>query len=145
MSSNGEPSLMDDPSRDIVTIDQIAEAEDWDEASGAARIWAWVVPIALVHLAPIYALARWAFDFKLPSGLHGDRILVWLWANGAAIGLGVWFWKKGRIPIAPSKWLLGWRARRLTLMWLGASIAWFVLPAVVKDAWDLLSASLSDW
>lgn len=145
MSSNSEPPAIDVPKPGIVSIDPEREAEDWEEASGVARIWVWIVPVAMAHLALIYALVSRTFDFKLPAYLHSDLIFAWLWVNGAAVGLGAWFWKKGRIPVAAGKWLHGRRVRWLILIWLGSSLAWFLLPAVLGDGWDMLSALLNDW
>jgi hypothetical protein len=98
----------------------------------------WAVPVAMVHLALIYAVASSAFNFRLPGYLHADKVLAWLWVNGAAIGVGAWFWKKGRVPVAAGKWLHGRRARWLILTWLGTSLAWFLLPAVLHDIWRVL-------
>ena len=145
MSTNREPSSIDAPGPDVVSVDEDMEAEDFREASGVARIWLWVVPVVVVHLALIYPLARSAFDFNIPAYLHVDGIAAWLWVNGGAIGLGIWFWKKGRIPIAAGKWLRGRRARSLILFWLGGSLAWFLLPAILNDMWDAFSAWLTVW
>lgn len=98
-----------------------------------------------MHVYLIYALASAIFDFRISRYWHMDRALGWLWINGLTIGLGIWFWRKGRFPVAANKWLKGREARQVILMWLGGSLAWFMLPEVVDDAWDLISAQLSGW
>ncbi len=130
---------------DVVTIDPRIEAEEWQEASGVARLGAYAVPVAVAHLALIYVLARAVFGFELPPFLHSDRMIAWLWVNGAALGLGAWLWSKGRAPIAPGKWLRGIRARWAILIWLASSLAFFLLPAVLGDAWNALSDWLGGW
>jgi hypothetical protein len=130
---------------DIVEVDAITEVEDRQEAVEYARIWVWIVPVAVVHLTLLYSVLRSVVDFRLPAYLQTSQVVAWLWVNGAAVGLGIWFWKKGRFPIAPGKWLRGRRARWLVLVWLVASLAWFLLPAIVGDVWDMLSASARDW
>ena len=138
MSSSDEPSLIDATDQEVVGVDRDMEEEDREAASGMARAGMWAVPVAMVHLALIYAVASSAFNFRLPGYLHADHVLAWLWVNGAAIGLAAWFWKKGRVPVAAGKWLHGRRARWLILTWLGASLAWFLLPAVLHDIWRML-------
>ena len=145
MNRTSEPPLIGADSPDVVSVDAETEVQDWQEASGVARIWVWVVPIVVVHLALIYPLARSAFDFELPGYLHADKVAAWLWVNGAAIGLGVWLWKKGRVPVAAGKWIRGRRARWFILIWLGTSLAWFLLPAMLSDAWEMLSTRLPSW
>ncbi len=146
-STNGksEPLLKDLEGPDVFTVDAETEARDLRDVSETARIWVWIVPIAVVQLALIYALADSVFDFEIPAYVHVSGIASWLWVNGAAVGLAVWFWKKGRVPIVAGKWLRGRRVRWLILAWLGASLAWFVLPAVLSDAWDMVMTQLSNW
>jgi hypothetical protein len=99
----------------------------------------------VVHIALIYQLARVVFDVQFPAYLHVEQIMGWLWLNGGAIGLGIWFCKKGRVPTAAGRWLHGRRARLLIPIWLGVSLVWFLLPAVLNDGWDALSSWRNDW
>jgi hypothetical protein len=145
MSSDGDVPRSDQGGPDIVEIDAITEAEDRQEAVEYARIWVWIVPVAVMHLALLYSIVRSVFDFRLPAYLHTNQVVAWLWVNGAAISLAIWLWKKGRFPIAPGKWLRGRQARWLILLWLGASLAWFVLPVLIKGAWAFLPPSVNGW
>jgi hypothetical protein len=130
---------------DIIVISASVEDDEWQEASAVARLGAYAVPVAVVHAALLYAFARAVFDFRLPAFLQTDFIVAWLWVNGAAIGLGIWLWRKGRLPIAQGKWLTGKRARWAILTWFGSSLAWFILPAILRDVWTLISSSLGDY
>jgi len=130
---------------DVVRVDAAVEADHWEEASGWARISVYAVPVAIAHLALVYALLSAIFDFKFPRFLHVDGVRAWLWVNGAALGLGAWLWTKGRFPLARGRWLQGKRARRMIAVWLGASLGWFLLPAFLRDAWEALTRATSDW
>ena len=130
---------------DFVRVDANVEADHWEEASGWARISVYAVPVAIAHLALVYALLSAIFEFRLPKFLHVDGLVAWLWVNGAALGLGAWLWRKGRFPLAPGQWLQGKSARWMIAIWLGASLGWFLLPAFLRDAWDALTRATSDW
>lgn len=143
-SVNESDPLLDHPEgQDVVTVDAETELRDLRDASGTARIWMWIAPIAVVHLALIYLLARSIFDFEVPAYANFSGVVAWLWVNGAAIGLAAWFWRKDRVPLVAGKWLRGRRSRWLIMAWLGASLAWFVFPTVLSDAWHMLLPRLS--
>jgi hypothetical protein len=105
----------------------------------------WIAPVVLAHLALVLALVKAATGFHLPDFLHSERVAVWLWVNGGALAIGVWFWRKGRIPVAPRLWLKGRRAREVILLWLGGSLVWFLLPSVLADIWETLVRLGDDW
>ncbi|HEV2569820.1 hypothetical protein [Sphingomonas sp.] len=111
MSSDGDLSTSEQGGSDIVEVDAVTEAEDRQEAVEYTQNWVWIMPAAVVHAALLYAVLRSVFDFRLHAYLHTSQVIAWLWVNGAAIGLGIWFWKKGRFPIAPGQWLQGRQAR----------------------------------
>jgi hypothetical protein len=129
---------------EMVLSDEVHQTEV-EEARETARIGVWIAPVVLAHVALILALVQAATGFRLPDFLHSDRVAVWLWVNGAAIAIGVWFWRKGRVPVSPRLWLKGRRAREYILLWLGGSLAWFLLPSVLADMWEALLSLGGDW
>ena len=130
-------------SDDLVTVDANVEADDLEEARAFAKLGIWAVPIAIVHLFLLYALFRAITGVKLPNFLHADAVVAWLWVNGAAVALGIWLWRAGRVPARPGTWVRGPRAKRLILAWLALSLAWFVLPGLLRGAAQFLSSH--DW
>lgn len=134
-----------DPHPQIVTIIASLEGEEWEEASGWARIGSCAVPVVLAHLALVYVLATAIFEVRLPAFLHTGDVVGWLWMNGAIFGLAFWFWKKGRFPVAAGVWLQGRQARWAIFMWLGGSFALFMMPTIVRDIWNLMWRWLSGW
>ncbi|WEK42917.1 MAG: hypothetical protein P0Y64_16465 [Candidatus Sphingomonas colombiensis] len=142
MSSNDELLSVDIDGPDPDSLNENIESTDRQEALAVARIWAFVVLVGIAFLSFFYALVSSLFDFRLSSYWHVGRVVAWLWVNCGAIGLGIWSWKNGRFPIADRKWL---RGRRLILTWFATSLAWFMLPVVLKDAWDIMSAWLTKW
>jgi hypothetical protein len=138
----------DDAGRDLGRRPDLAASEgceEREEATGVSRLGVFAVPVALAHVAALWLLARSVFGFSLPAFLHGERVVAWLWVNGGLLGLAVWFWRKGRVPVADGKWLAGTRARGLVLLWLAASLAWFLLPAFLGDLWNALSGLGGGW
>lgn len=130
---------------DIVSVDADADAEAHEEAQAFGRAAMWVVPVALAHLAVIYQILSAVTGFKLAPFLRSSDVFAWLWINGAAVGLGVWAWKKGRVPVAAGKWMTGRRAKLAILAWLGLSLLWFVLPGLVGDLWRAISGPPGNW
>jgi hypothetical protein len=68
-------------------------------------------------------------------------LVAWLWMNGAVVALAIWLWRKGRVPAVPGRWIGGFRAKRLIVAWLGLSLAWFLLPMLLRDATAALSSN----
>lgn len=140
--SDPDASEQTDPGEEIETIDEETEGLERDEASAMARLGVYAVPVAIAHLALIYFVMRAAFGFEVPRFLRADMVVAWLWVNGAALALGAWMWRKGRVPVAPGRWLKGRRARLSILLWLGLSLAWFLLPALLGEAGQWLTGVL---
>ena len=138
----GDADVADDAG--IIAIDPVLEADDREEATIFARLGVYAVPVVIFHLALLYPLARAAFG-ELPRLPHTDRVIAWFWVNGAALALGAWLWRKGRIPLGAGKWLSGWRARWSIFAWLAASFAWFLLPALLQDAWRAVLGLFPSW
>ncbi|MEA3003620.1 MAG: hypothetical protein QOH81_2408 [Sphingomonadales bacterium] len=130
---------------DIETLAADADADERRDASQISRLGTYAIPVAIVHLALISVLLRLTFGFSLPPFPHLDLVIIWLLVNGGAVALGMWMWAKGRIPLAAGKWLRGRRARWSVAAWLGLSLAWFLLPALLQDAWAALPAFLPAW
>jgi hypothetical protein len=130
---------------DIVPVDPHAEALDVEEAHAFAGAAIWAVPVGLAHLAVIYLILSAVTGFKLPAFLRSDAVFAWLWINGAALGLGIWSWKNGRVPVAAGKWMTGRRAKLAILAWLGLSLLWFLLPGLLGDLWRGLTSPLGGW
>jgi hypothetical protein len=130
---------------DIVAVDADTDADAHREARAFARTAVWAVPIALAHLAVIYLILSAVIGFRLPAFLRSDAVLAWLWVNGAAVGLGVWSWKKGRVPVAAGKWMTGRRAKLAILAWLGLSLAWCLLPNLLGSLWRTVTGFSADW
>jgi hypothetical protein len=130
---------------DIVAVDADTDADAHREAHAFARTAMWAVPVAIAHLAVIYLILSAVTGFRLPAFLRSDALFAWLWVNGAALGLGVWSWKKGRVPVAAGKWMTGRRAKIAILAWLGVSLLWFLLPGLLGDLWRALTSPLGDW
>ena len=130
---------------DIVSLEPHVEAEEEEEATAFARIGVYITPVVVAHLALLYFFAEAVFGFRLPAYLPTGAIVGWLWVNGGAVALCVWLWKKGRVPVGAGKWVRGRRARRAILLWLGASLAWFLLPPLLESAWLALFGDSGDW
>ena len=128
----------------IVALDPRLEAEEREEATAFARLGVYAVPVVIFHLALLYPLARAAFG-ELPRLPHANLVIGWFWVNGAALAMGAWLWRKGRIPLGAGKWLSGRRARWSMLAWLGASLGLFLLPALVQDAWRAILDLFRSW
>jgi hypothetical protein len=122
-----------------LSLDADAHAAEESEARSFARLGGWAMPVVVAHGALLFLLLQSAWGFQLPAFLHADRVVAWLWVNGAAIGLGLWLWRRGRVPVGGRRWLRGRRARMGVLLWLAASLAWFLLPAIAGDVWRALS------
>jgi hypothetical protein len=140
-----DPMQQPDEGHEVLSLDPDAEREEQDEAHAFARLGGAAVPVAVVHLLLIFLVLQSAFGFELPRVLHADRVIAWLWVNGAGLALGAWLWRKGRVPVGKGQWLRGRRARAGVLLWLGLSLAWFLLPALLGDAWRAVSASAGGW
>jgi hypothetical protein len=119
------------------------ESEAIEEAKLFARIGYYAVPVALIHLGLIYTVLKGAFDLDLPEFTTSNPLLTWLWLNGAAVALAIWLWKGGRFPIRRGLWLRGRTAKLLIILWLSGSIAWFTLPALLREAAEFLTTR--DW
>jgi hypothetical protein len=137
-----EPAGTDEA--DIVALDPALEVVEREEATIFARLGIYAVPVVVFHLALLYPLARAAFG-ELPRLPHADLVIGWLWVNGGALALGAWLWRRGRIPLGAGKWLSGRRARWSIAAWLGASLAWFLLPALLQDAAKAVSGLFPTW
>jgi len=144
MDDRPHPDAPEDKA-DVVPVDPRSEALDVEEAHAFARAAVWAVPVAIAHLAVIYLILGAVTGFRLPAFLRSDDLFAWLWINGAAIGMAVWSWKKGRVPIAAGKWMTGRRAKLAILAWLGLSSLWFLLPGLLGDFWRALTTPLGDW
>ena len=125
---------------DEISVDPAIEADDLEDAKAFARLGVWIAPVVIVHLFLIYTLVRAVTGFTLPSFIRADLLTAWLWINGATVALAIWLWRKGRVPGIKGRWISGQRAKRLILAWIALSIAWFLLPAVVRGIAQLLSA-----
>lgn len=124
-------------------VDADEESAAIEEAKLFAKVGYYAVPVALVHLGLLYTVIRGALDLDIPEFTTSNPLLVWLWLNGAAVALAIWFWKRGYFPIRQGLWLRGRTAKLLILLWLAVSIAWFTLPAVLRKLGELLLTS--DW
>ncbi len=111
----------------------------------AARIGVYVAPVIVVHVALVWWLIRAATGLRLPAWLHADQIMAWLYINGGIVAIAAWTWRRRRAPLRRRLWLRGPRARLLILFWLGGSLAWFLLPAVLGDMWAAFRAWLGGW
>jgi hypothetical protein len=140
--SSDESNIEDHPysSDDLVAVDANVEADDLEDARAFAKLGVWAVPVAIVHLFLLYALLRAITGFRLPTFLHADAVVAWLWVNGAAVALGIWLWRTGRVPARPGTWVRGPRAKQLIVAWLGLSLAWFMLPVFLREVAQLLSS-----
>jgi hypothetical protein len=140
-----ESTKLPESGQDVLSVDPQVEAEEQREAAVFSRIGVYIAPVVVAHLALLYFFANAVFGFRLPAFLHSDAIVAWLWVNGGAVALGVWLWKKGRVPIGAGKWVRGRRARWAVLLWLGASLACFLLPPLLADAWRALFGEGGEW
>lgn len=127
------------------SVDPETERAEDGEARAFARLGGAAVPVAVAHLVLIFVLLKAAFGFELPAFLPAERVVAWLWVNGAAVGLGVWMWRKGRVPLGGGRWLGGRRARMAVLAWLALSLAWVLLPALLGAAWRVISQRAGGW
>jgi hypothetical protein len=144
VSVDQEPFLEPDNSS-LVDICPDLERQELEEASYFSRLGAYAFPVILAHLALLYVLAKAIFRIRLPDFLHSNLIVTWLLINGALVALGIWLWRKGRIPVAKGRWLTGRHARWSIVIWLGSSLALFLLPAVTGDIWETLLARFAPW
>ena len=128
-----------------VEPDAVAELFERQEAETIAKLGIYVVPVVIIHVALLLWVVRAATGFSLETSPHAGRIIAWLWVNGAALTLGVWMWRKDRFPIGAREWLQGKRARWAIVTWLGCSLAWFMMPAMVEEAWHYLLDLPGDW
>ncbi|HEX8194424.1 MAG TPA: hypothetical protein VF552_16160 [Allosphingosinicella sp.] len=129
----------------LVAVDPAAEAQDIEEAAAFSRAAVWAVPVAIAHIALIYFIFSAVTGFRLPAFFRSDALVAWLWINGAAVGLGIWAWKKGRVQVSAGTWMTGRRAKLAILAWLGLSLLWFLLPGLLGALWRAVSGSAGGW
>ncbi len=125
--------------------DDVSEAAEREDAAAFVRLGRGAVPVVVIHLAVIFLFLDAAVGLRLPAFLRSDLVLAWLWVNGAAVALAVWMWRKGRIPLAKGRWLGGRAGKRLLLGWIGLSLAWFLLPSLLRSAWADLTRPGGGW
>ena len=129
----------------MIKPDSNIEALDREETEIIAKLGRYIVPVVVIHVALLLWMVRAATGFSFEISPHAGQIILWLWVNGAAVTLGVWMWRRGRFPVGTSHWLRGKRARWAIVTWLGCSLAWFMMPAMVDEAWHYLSGLAGDW
>jgi hypothetical protein len=131
--------------REVVSVDPHDEAADLEEATALSGAAMWAVPVAIAHLFVIYMILSAVTGFRLPAFLRSDDVVAWLWINGAAVGLGVWAWRKGRVQISAGRWMTGRHAKLAILAWIGLSLLWFLLPSLLGGLWRALFGPSPGW
>lgn len=137
-----EPSLVDiDQPDGPHRRDRESESADLEDARLFARIGYYAVPVAMIHVGILYTVLSGVFHLELPRLTTNNPFFVWLWVNGAAVAVGIWFWRSGRIPLRRGLWIRGRTARLFILSWLGLSVIWFVAPTMLRRLLKLLPAA----
>ncbi|GAA4021077.1 hypothetical protein GCM10022280_22030 [Sphingomonas swuensis] len=132
-----------EPAEGFARVGSDEESTAIEEARLFAKVGYYAVPVALIHFGLLYTVLRGALDLDIPDFTTSNPLLIWLWLNGAAVALAIWFWKRGHFPIRQGLWLRGRTAKLLIVLWLALSIAWFTLPAVLRRLGEVLLTR--DW